>query len=78
VAVRDEEQLREAMLAYAPGLAGRLPALDPSAFGTHWALIGAATLILQEVYSPLLAGAQHGTPQGAVAGDIRRRARAAK
>ena len=68
--------LREAVLAHAPGLAGRLPALEPSAFGTHWALIGAATLVLQEVYSPPLAGAQHGTPQGAVAEDIRRRARA--
>ena len=67
--------LREAVLEYAPGLADRMPSLVPSAFGMRWPIIGAATLVLQELYSPPLGGARGETPRGVVAGGIRRRAR---
>jgi predicted NBD/HSP70 family sugar kinase len=65
--------LREAVAAHAPALADRLPAFVPSAFGTRAALVGAAALVLQEVYLPPLASHQ-GHVAGSVAGAIRRRA----
>ncbi len=64
--------LREAVAAHAPALAERLPAFVPSAFGMRAALVGAAALVLQEVYLPPLASYQ-GHSAGSLAGAIRRR-----
>jgi predicted NBD/HSP70 family sugar kinase len=66
--------LREAVVAHAPELGERLPALKPSAFGQQTLAVSPGALVLRELYTPPLAarGAANGT--AGVGGAIRRRA----
>lgn len=66
--------LRQEVLAHAPDIADRLPAFVPTAFGGQGALIGAASLVLQEVYSPSFGGRHGGAADGAFGEAVRQRA----
>ncbi len=66
--------LRQALQAYAPEFAERLPEISPSAFGRETLPVSAGALVLREVYTPPLAGhvSRHGTAPASA--EIRRRA----
>ncbi|HEX2034731.1 MAG TPA: ROK family transcriptional regulator [Chloroflexota bacterium] len=49
--------LHQAVATHAPSPPERLPPIVPTAFGPHGPVVGAASLVLQEVYSPPLATA---------------------
>lgn len=66
--------LREAVEAYAPEFAHRLPEMSPSAFGRETLAVSAGALVLREVYTPPLVGhvsVRGNSPAGV---EIRRRA----